>query len=79
MNEEMKLVAEQYGMDQDKVQEALADSMDYFRKDLMVKKVIDMLYDEANVTMVDAPEPEVTEENKDASETADDAAAEEEK
>lgn len=79
VNEEMKLVAEQYGMDQDKVQEALADSMDYFRKDLMVKKVIDMLYDEANVTMVDAPEPEVTEENKDASETADDAAAEEEK
>ncbi len=76
LDEQYGKMAEQYGMEKDRLKEIMGDSDRVMKKDLLVTKVIDMLYDNANVTKV-APkpvEPEVTEvekEDAEAEESAD--------
>ena len=50
---ELKQMADQYQMEVEKVREMLgSESITYFKKDIQLKKVIDLLYDKANVTKV---------------------------
>jgi trigger factor len=62
-------MAEMYRMEKDQIKDALADSMDFFKRDIIVRKVIDMLYDEAEVSKVAAHKAEVTEEVKEEEKT----------
>ena len=64
---ELKNLAEAYKSDVDKVKEMIGeDGMVYFKKDMQLKKVIDLLYDKARVKKVKPEEikPEVTEVEK---------------
>jgi len=61
LDREMADMAKQYDMEVEKIKEALEGSMSYFKKDMLVNKVIDALYDKAEISKVAAPEPEVTE------------------
>ena len=64
---ELKNLAEAYKSDVDKVKEMIGeDGMVYFKKDMQLKKVIDLLYDNAKVSKVKPEEikPEVTEVEK---------------
>ncbi|HIV79691.1 MAG TPA: trigger factor [Candidatus Avanaerovorax faecigallinarum] len=64
---ELKNLAEAYKSDVDKVKEMIGeDGMVYFKKDMQLKKVIDLLYDKASVKKVKPEEikPEVTEVEK---------------
>ena len=64
---ELKNLAEAYKSDVDKVKEMIGeDGMVYFKKDMQLKKVIDLLYDKAKVKKVKPEEikPEVTEVEK---------------
>ncbi len=64
LDEELQEMAKQYNMEIDKIKEALADSMEYFKKDIVIKKVIDTLYDNAKVTKKAAPKAETTTKEK---------------
>ena len=64
LDEELQEMAKQYNMEIDKIKEALADSMEYFKKDIVIKKVIDTLYDNAKVTKKAAPKAETTPKEK---------------
>ena len=60
---ELANMAVQYNMEAAQVKEMIgADNMKFFKKDIQLKKVIDMLYDKAKVTKVEkaeeAPETE---------------------
>ena len=69
VDKELDTMAEMYRMEKDQIKDALADSMDFFKRDIIVRKVIDMLYDEAEVSKVAAPKAEVTEEVKEEEKT----------
>ena len=69
VDKELDSMAEMYRMEKDQIKDALADSMDFFKRDIIVRKVIDMLYDEAEVSKVAAPKAEVTEEVKEEEKT----------
>lgn len=63
---ELANMAVQYNMEAAQVKEMIgADNMKFFKKDIQLKKVIDMLYDQAKVTKVEkaeeAPEEEAEE------------------
>ena len=46
-------MAELYQMDKEKVKEIFAgDNLEYFKKDVIITKVIDMLYDKAKIKKV---------------------------
>lgn len=61
LDEELKTLAEQYRMEVDQVKQALeGGSMDFFKKDIVIRKVIDMLYDEAKVNKTAAPKAKTT-------------------
>jgi trigger factor len=61
LDKELSDMAKQYDMEVEKIKEALKDSMNFFKKDMLVKKVIDTLFENAKISKVAAPEPEVTE------------------
>lgn len=65
LEKEIQEMSEMYGVSVDQIKGMLADSMDYFKKDILIKKVIDMLYDEAKITLVDAPKKEEKDADKD--------------
>ncbi len=69
VDKELEEMGKMYGMELDKMKEALEGSMDFVRKDLLVKKTIDMLYDSAEVTMVEPKEPAPVEEVEAPAET----------
>lgn len=71
LDEELQEMAKQYNMELDKVKEALADSMEYFKKDIVIKKVIDTLYENAKVTKKAAPKAETTTKEKKPAEKKD--------
>ena len=53
LDKELKMLADQYRMEIDQVKKALeGGSMDFFKKDIVIRKVIDMLYDKAEVNKV---------------------------
>ncbi len=58
---EVDMLTEQSGMDKEQVREILQQNRLSVDKDLLVRKVIDMLYDEAKITRKDLPRPDVTE------------------
>ncbi|MDD5922009.1 MAG: trigger factor [Eubacteriales bacterium] len=61
MNKELESLGQQYGMDADKMRESMGKSyLDTLRQDIRVRKAMDLIYDQANVSIVD--EPEKTEE-----------------
>ena len=57
LEKELEEMGKMYDMDVEEIKTALADSMDYFRNDSRVKKTIDMLYDNADITMVEPKDP----------------------
>ena len=69
VDKELEEMGKMYGMELDKMKEALEGSMDFVRKDLLVKKTIDMLYDSAEITMVEPKEPAPVEEVEAPAET----------
>lgn len=61
MNKELESLGQQYGMDADKMRESMGKTyLDTLRQDIRVRKAMDLIYDQANVSIVD--EPEKTEE-----------------
>lgn len=55
LNEELQSMAEMYQMDVEKLKEIIGqDSIPFVKKDIQLKKVIDMLYDKAKVKKVKA-------------------------
>lgn len=66
MEEELKSMAASYNMDTAQIKDMIGDdNMKFFKKDIQLKKVIDMLYDQAKITKVEkaeeAPEEEAAE------------------
>ena len=57
IEKELEEMSKMYGMDVDEIKTALEGSMDYFRNDIRVKKTIDMLFENADITMVEPKEP----------------------
>ena len=57
IEKELEEMGKMYGMELDDMKKALEGSMDYFRNDIRVKKTIDMLYDNAEITMVEPKNP----------------------
>ena len=57
IEKELEEMGKMYGMELDDMKKALEGSMDYFRNDIRVKKTIDMLYDNAEITMVEPKDP----------------------
>lgn len=53
LEEELKNMAAAYNTDVDHIKEMIGESMLFFKKDIQLKKVIDMLYDKAQVKMVE--------------------------
>lgn len=63
LEEELANMAAAYKMDTAQVKEMIgADNMKFFKKDIQLKKVIDMLYDQAKVTKVEKAEEAPAEE-----------------
>lgn len=63
LEEELTNMAAAYKMDTAQVKEMIgADNMKFFKKDIQLKKVIDMLYDQAKVTKVEKAEEAPAEE-----------------
>ncbi len=59
LEEELKNMAASYNMSVEEVKNAIgAEGMTFFKKDIQLKKVIDMLYDKAKVTMVEKKDEE---------------------
>ena len=53
MDEEIKNMAEMYKVPEDQVRSMIGEAnMTYFAKDLKVRKAIDLIFDNAKVTMV---------------------------
>ena len=53
MDEEMKEMAKMYNVPEEHVRNMIGEAnMSYFAKDMKVKKAIDLIYDNAKVTMV---------------------------
>jgi trigger factor len=69
---EMQKLADAYGMELENVKNALAGNMEAFKKDILTTKVIDMLYENAEVQKVAALATETEEVEKAADETAED-------
>lgn len=53
IDKELESMSSMYNMGKEEISKMLEASMKLFKKDLLVKKTIDMLYDEAKVTRVD--------------------------
>lgn len=69
MEEELASMAASYNMDTAQIKDMIGDdNMKFFKKDIQLKKVIDMLYDQAKITKVEkaeeAPEEEAATEEK---------------
>ena len=63
LEEELTNMAAAYKMDTAQIREMIgADNMKFFKKDIQLKKVIDMLYDQAKVTKVEKAEEAPAEE-----------------
>ena len=59
LEEELKNMAVTYNMETEEVKNAIgAEGMKYFKKDIQLKKVIDLMYDKAVVTKVEAKDEE---------------------
>lgn len=57
LEEELKNMAVQYNMDAAQVKDMIGtENMNFFKKDIQLKKVIDLLYDKAKVTKVEKAE-----------------------
>ena len=66
LEEELKNMALAYNVDTEQVKTMIGeDSMPFFKKDIQLKKVIDLLYDNAEVTVVEK-KAEEAEENEEA-------------
>ena len=69
LNEELQKVADQYKMSLEDFREAIGkDAERMFRTDIQVRKTIDQLFENANVTKVDPPAPKAEEETADEAE-----------
>ena len=55
LDKEFSRMADMYKMELDAVKDAMADSIPLLKKDIVITKVIDMLYDKAKVTKVQPP------------------------
>ena len=70
LNEELQKVADQYKMSLEDFRKAIGkDAERMFRTDIQVRKTIDQLFENANVTKVDPPAPKAEEETADEAET----------
>ncbi|HAT82015.1 trigger factor [Eubacterium pyruvativorans] len=69
LNEELQKVADQYKMSLEDFRKAIGkDAERMFRTDIQVRKTIDQLFENANVTKVDPPAPKAEEETADEAE-----------
>ena len=68
IDKELESMSSMYNMGKEEISKMLEASMKLFKKDLLVKKTIDMLYDEAKVTRVDELTAEKKEEAEDTEE-----------
>lgn len=69
LNEELQKVADQYKMNLEDFRKAIGkDAERMFRTDIQVRKTIDQLFENANVTKVDPPAPKAEEEAADEAE-----------
>ena len=68
IDKELESMSSMYNMGKEEISKMLEASMKLFKKDLLVKKTIDMLYDEAKVTRVDELAAEKKEEAEDTEE-----------
>ena len=77
LNEELQKVADQYKMSLEDFRKAIGkDAERMFRTDIQVRKTIDQLFENANVTKVDPPAPKAEEETADEACACDTAATE---
>lgn len=58
VDEELKKMAKNYGVEEDKVRDSIGEGMTEFKKDVLIRKVIDNLYEQADVTKVSPEELE---------------------
>ena len=69
MNEELELMAKQYNTELDQIKAMIGEAnLGYFKKDIQVKKAIDLVYDNCKATKKKASSKKEKKEEKEAEE-----------